>query len=72
MAHVRATRFCAETKGKSQSIDLVVVDTESGDEVMMSYEAFKSIFGQSMMNGKEVCFEVRTNQIKESECEVPR
>ena len=67
----RGTRFCAENKVGSSSIDLVQIETNEGT-FDIAYDTFKELFHLEVEPGDEVAFEVKASAIKETECEVPR
>lgn len=58
---IRATRFHAENKGKSMSVDLVVLETNE-DTFEISYEAFKEVFELYIPKNDEIEFIVRAEK----------
>lgn len=71
MPQARAARFVAENKDRSAGIDVVLIESESGD-AHISYDAFQEIFGLTIAPGRDICFEIMAKQISEESCTVPR
>jgi len=73
MTHVRASRFVCDNKKGTQTMDVVLVETEDGVENHISYESFFSLFGLKIKPGEEIAFEtVPARRIRERDCRVPR
>ena len=71
MRQARATRFYAEVKDGSASIDMVEVDTATG-QFSIGYEHFVAFFGLEIRKGHEIAFAVKATVLPERKCTVPR
>jgi hypothetical protein len=71
LGHMRVTRYYAENKIKSGSIDVAEIDTTEG-VTQMSYDIFEQLFQVALKKGEEQAFAVTCVAIKDEECMVPR